>query len=245
MLLLLLRAMLSASAALVLLGGWCEAARVTTGTSLTPQGGQDLAKDAAGVEFPQYKFDAPTSPSGGPWTAEQCRLKALAVCKPGSSLGIWLENSAICWVVAQAHSDLVNTTGVFGFRGSDAAVLPIVNAPATGISVLYVFDVVPTASPSKAPSAKPSAQPTPFPTLQPTLQPILDVAPPPSALRTTEPTDKSLMNIGTVAGVTLVSIAGAVLAAWRLRWNRRSVEPPSATVAIWSSYDGAQRGARA
>jgi hypothetical protein len=244
-----LRALLTAHAALALLGGWCEAARVTTNTILRPQGGQLLAKDAAGVEFVQYKFDTPSSPTGGPWTPLQCKVKALAVCKPGSSLGIMLENNAICWVVAQADSDFVNTTGMSGFRGSNAAVFPIVNAPATGSSPLFVFDVVPTASPSKAPSAKPSAQPTLFPTLHPTaspskapnakpsaqptpfttLQPIIDVAPPPSALRTTE--DKSLVNIGTVAGVTFVSIAGAVLAAWRFRPNQRFVEPPSATVA--------------
>jgi hypothetical protein len=54
-----LRALLTAHAAhaaLALLGGWCEAARVTTGTILTPQG-QWFAKDAAGVEFIHFKFD--------------------------------------------------------------------------------------------------------------------------------------------------------------------------------------------
>jgi hypothetical protein len=243
---------LTAHAALALLGGWCEAARVTTSTILRPQGGQSLAKDGAGVEFVAYRFDVSVPADG--FLSLECKRKALATCKPGSSLGIMLENNALCWVIAQARSDFVETTGMIGFRGSDAAVLPIVNAPATGISPLFVFDVMPptaspskapsakpTASPSKAPSAKPSEQPSAKPSAQPsaqpnaqptpfpTLQPIIDVAPPPSALPTTEA--KSLVNVGTVAGVAFVSIAGAVLAAWRFRPNRRSVEPPSATVA--------------
>ncbi len=52
---------------------------MTRGTILTPQGGQFLARDASGVEFPHAKLDKPVSPSGGPWTAEECRLKALAI----------------------------------------------------------------------------------------------------------------------------------------------------------------------
>ena len=109
---------LSANAALALLGGWCEA-RVTTGTTLRPHGGQFHARDAAGVEFPTWKFDSPTSPTGGPWTVEECRLKALYVCKPGSALGITLENNVMCWVTGQQFSDFVNTTGAWGTRGSD------------------------------------------------------------------------------------------------------------------------------
>jgi hypothetical protein len=113
-----LRFLLSASAVLALVDNWCEA-RVTTGTTLRPQGGQDQAIDAAGLEFPVIKFDTPTSPTGGPWTVEECRLKALNVCKPGSALGITLENNAMCWVTGQQFSDFVNTTGAWGTRGSD------------------------------------------------------------------------------------------------------------------------------
>ena len=136
----ILKLALSANAALALLGGWCEAQRVTTGTSLTPQGGQLFAKDAAGKEFPHVKFASAAHPSGGPWTLEECRLKALAVCKPDSSLGIWHENSAtnsaFCWVVGQSYSDFVNTTGASASRGIDNAVLPITNPPLTGDDTL-------------------------------------------------------------------------------------------------------------
>jgi hypothetical protein len=191
-----LGATLSASAALALLGGLCEAARVTTGTILTPQGGQFFARDAAGVEFPHWKFDKPVSPSGGPWTVEECRLKALAICKPGSSLGIWHENSQICWVIGQAFSDFVNLTGAFGFRGSDAAVIPIATPPATGgVSPLYVFNIVPAASsqtpskaPSRAPSQAPSAQPTARPSKQPSRAPSRAPSQAPSRAPSAQPT---------------------------------------------------------
>ena len=212
-----------AALALALLGGLCEAQRVTTGTTLSVQGGQLLPRSAAGLEFPSVKFDTPTSPSGGPWTMDQCRQKALAICKPGTSLGIVLENmleiNAICWVVAQAFSDFVDTSGGFGFRGSDSAVLPIVNQPATGGSPLYVFDVL-----TEEPSAQPSGRPSPLTTE------------PPSALKEdstatpTQPTpaDQTIIKLGAVGGVLFVSITGVVLAAWRFGPGRLSRAPPSA-----------------
>ena len=226
-----LRALLSGSAALALvalLGGWCEALeiidvankpRVKTGDKLVPQGGQLFPLSAAGLEFPVWKFDTPTSPSGGPWTMDQCRLKALAICKQGTSLGIVLEINAICWVVAQAFSDFVDTSGGFGRRGSDSAVLPIVNQPATGGSPLYVFDVL-----TAEPSAQPSGRPSPLTTE------------PPSALKEdstaspTKPTpaDQTIIKLGAVGGVLFVSITGVVLAAWRFGPGRLSRAPPSA-----------------
>ncbi len=199
--------MLPALAALALLGGLCvcEAQRVTTGTILSIHGGQAFPRSAAGLEFPIFKFDTTQSPSRGPWTVEQCRQKALAICKNGSSLGIMLEQNSICWVAAQSFSDFVNVTGYFGYRGSDSAVLPIVNEPATGNNPLYVFEVLtaaptnqPTAQPTTArptmapTTAKPTARPTTAPTTaQPTAQPTTaqpTTAQPTTAQPTTAPT---------------------------------------------------------
>jgi hypothetical protein len=182
-----LRAVLSALSALALLGGLCEAQRVTTGTTLTLQG-QRFIVDAQGTEFPHFKFDQPVSPTGGPWTVEECRQKALMVCKPGTALSIALEQLRICWVSAQSFSDFVNTTGAFGFRGFDSAVLPIVivNPDKTGNFPLYVFNVI-TASTAQPTTAQPTtAQPT---TAQPTTaQPT--TAQPATAKPTAQPSSK-------------------------------------------------------
>ncbi len=82
--------------------------RETTGAILTQVGSNSYMKAKSGVL------------DGRP---ERRSLKTLKVCKPGSSLVVRFENNAICWVVAHALFDLVNTTGNSGNRGDNSATL--------------------------------------------------------------------------------------------------------------------------
>jgi hypothetical protein len=141
-----------AAAGTTLLGGLAVAARVTTGTTLTAQGGQSIARDAKGVAFPSTAWRFDQSPNKLAWTVEQCRIKALAVTRSGSPLGIWIENNMNCWVIGQQFTDFIDTSGMAGQFGTNAAVYPIANPPATGGDNIYVFNVMSeeTASPTTA-----------------------------------------------------------------------------------------------
>ena len=158
-------ALLAVGVGAALLPG-AQAARVTCGTTLQQQQLEGAACDALKVEFPSSIWNAVLSPDTVAWTIEQCRVKVLSAAKPGSPIGIKLENNRRCWGFAQAASDFVNATDRSGGRGSDIATLPVANPASSGTTIggdpLFLFTVLGTVAP--APSTAPAGPTTLAPT---------------------------------------------------------------------------------
>ncbi len=208
--------------ALLALGGGAaaligaQAARVTCGTTLQQQVLEDLAQDAAKVEFPSSVWNAALSPNALAWTVEQCRIKTLAATRPGSAIGIMLENNRRCWGFAQAASDFVNATDRSGSRGSDSATLPVANSASLGTTAgsdpLFLFTVLGTEAP--APSAG-SAAPT---TLAPPSSPprgFEGAGPTTPTSSSADPPSSQTSIIAVVAVVIATVLAAAVFVARR------------------------------
>jgi hypothetical protein len=208
------RGVLAAGAA-ALAAASCDAVRVVTGTTLSAAG-QGLARDTLGRQFPAIMFNVSTAPGGDGWSQEQCYAKLLSATKPGTAVGLMLENGRRCWLIAQAQSDFVFNAGSSSGRGNSEAQLPVVNDVfETGNDALFMLNVLGTEPPSVPTTSAPSPPKSAAPSTPSTLStPAPSSAQPPaasaeSAAGAPAPETKLVIVIAGVMGSILLTLVGA------------------------------------
>jgi hypothetical protein len=222
----------------------CDAVRVVTGTTLSAAG-QGLARDTLGRLFPAIMFNVSTAPGGVGWNQETCYAKLLSATKPGSAIGLMLENGRRCWLIAQAQSDFVFNAGSTGGRGSSEAQLPVVNDVfETGSDALFLLNVlgteppsVPTTSaPSPPKSAAPSTPSTPSTPAPSSAQPPAAAANGADGAPAPEPGTELGIVVAGVFGSILLTLVGAY-GTYALQQKRIAVHLASQESSVVSAKD--------